>query len=117
MSSDPRAPLDLLDALALEEVELSPDFRHLEVYTMHGLLTMLWHGPVDASGVLLTCGGAMGSLLGPARGLYHQLGVRLAARGSARSASATASRTTCRAASSTWPPRPISPAAAARAVS
>jgi len=81
MSSDPRAPLDLLDALALEEVELSPGFRHLEVYTMHGLLTMLWHGPADATGVVVTCGGAMGSLLGPARGLYHRLGVRLADRG------------------------------------
>jgi pimeloyl-ACP methyl ester carboxylesterase len=41
----------------------------------------LWHGPVDADEVLVTCGGGMGSLLGPADGLYHDLGVHLAARG------------------------------------
>ena len=31
--------------------------------------------------VLVTCGGGMGSLLGPADGLYHDLGVALAAQG------------------------------------
>jgi len=54
---------------------------HLEVYTLHGLLTILWHGPRDARHVLVTCGGGMGSLLGPANGLYHDLGVALAADG------------------------------------
>src|SRR5258705_13642990 len=48
---------------------------------MRGLVTLLWHGPVDAAQVLVTCGGGMGSLLGPAEGLYHDLGVSLAARG------------------------------------
>jgi pimeloyl-ACP methyl ester carboxylesterase len=81
MSDDRRSPLDLLDALTVQEVEIAPGFRHLEIYTMRGLLTLLWHGPVDATDVLVTCGGGMGSLLGPAEGLYHDLAVSLAARG------------------------------------
>jgi pimeloyl-ACP methyl ester carboxylesterase len=81
MAEDPRSPLDLLEALTVQEVEIAPDFRHLEIYTMRGLITLLWHGPVDANDVLVTCGGGMGSLLGPAEGLYHDLGVSLAALG------------------------------------
>jgi pimeloyl-ACP methyl ester carboxylesterase len=81
MADDHRSPLDLLEALTVQEVEIAPDFRHLEIYTMRGLVTLLWHGPVDATDVLVTCGGGMGSLLGPAEGLYHDLGVALAARG------------------------------------
>ena len=81
MAEDRRSPLDLLEALTVLEVEIAPDLRHLEIYTMRGLLTLLWHGPVDAADVLVTCGGGMGSLLGPADGLYHDLGVVLAARG------------------------------------
>lgn len=81
MADDRRSPLDLLEALTVQEVEIAPDFRHLEIYTMRGLVTLLWHGPVDAHDVLVTCGGGMGSLLGPAEGLYHDLGVSLAARG------------------------------------
>ena len=46
---DPRSPLELLDALTMQEVEIADGFRHIEVYTMRGLLTLLWHGPVDAS--------------------------------------------------------------------
>src|SRR4029078_6632185 len=81
MADDPRSPLDLLEALTVQEVEIAPDLRHLEIYTMRGLLTVLWHGPVDATDVLVTCGGGMGSLLGPAEGLYHDLRVAAPARG------------------------------------
>jgi hypothetical protein len=81
MTEDRRSPLELLEALTVQEVEIAPDFRHLEIYTMRGLVTLLWHGPVDAPNVLVTCGGGMGSLLGPAEGLYHDLGVTLAAQG------------------------------------
>jgi len=81
MTDDPRSPLELLEAMTVQEVEIAPGFRHLEIYTMRGLLTLLWHGPVDAAEVVVTCGGGMGSLLGPADGLYHELGVRFAARG------------------------------------
>jgi pimeloyl-ACP methyl ester carboxylesterase len=48
---------------------------------MRGLLTLLWHGPRDAEHVVLMGGGAMGGLLGPADGLFHDLGVSLAAHG------------------------------------
>jgi len=75
------APLDLLDALAVQEVDLMPGLRHVEVFTLGGLLTVLWHGPRDARRVVVACGGAMGGLLGPANGLYQRLGESLAARG------------------------------------
>ncbi|MFM8236816.1 MAG: alpha/beta hydrolase [Actinomycetota bacterium] len=80
MSDEPRSPLDLLDALAVEEGE-GDELTHLEIYTMKGLLTLLWHGPRDARHVVLTCGGGMGSLLGPARALYQRLGIELGAEG------------------------------------
>jgi pimeloyl-ACP methyl ester carboxylesterase len=81
MAEDPRSPLELLEALAVQEVEITPQLRHVEVYTMRGLLTLLWHGPRDAVDVVVTCGGGMGSLLGPAGGLYHDLGTGFAERG------------------------------------
>jgi len=77
---EPRSPLELLEALGVEEVEIAPGLAHLEIYTLRGLLTVLWHGPRDARDVLLTCGGGMGGLLGPADGLYHALGCELAER-------------------------------------
>ena len=67
--------------MAREEVVIGDDLRHLEIYTMRGLLTILWHGPVDAERVVLMAGGGMGGLLGPAGGLYHDLGTRFAADG------------------------------------
>ena len=75
-------PLELLEALAREEVELSPTLRHLEVFTLRGLLTVLWHGDTDAQAVVVLGGGAMGGLLGPADGFYHWLGEELGAPGS-----------------------------------
>ena len=81
MNETPRSPLDLLEALAVQEAELGPELRHVEIYTMRGLLTLLWHGPRDATDVLVTVGGGMGSLLGPADGLYQYLGIALAEQG------------------------------------
>jgi pimeloyl-ACP methyl ester carboxylesterase len=81
MADEPRSPLELLQALAVQEVEMAADLRHLEVYTMQGLLTLLWHGPRDATNVVVTVGGGMGGLLGPADGLYYDLAVFFAARG------------------------------------
>jgi pimeloyl-ACP methyl ester carboxylesterase len=74
----PRSPLELLEALGVEEVAVTPALAHLEIYTMRGLLTILWHGPRDATDVVLTCGGGMGGVLGPADGVYHSLGCELA---------------------------------------
>lgn len=75
------APLELLDALAMQEVEVAPGIRHVEVFTMGGLLTILWHGPRDAERIVVACGGAMGGLLGPSGGLYQRLGEALADTG------------------------------------
>lgn len=76
-----RSPLELLEALATEDVEIAPDLHHLEIYTLKGLLTILWHGDPQAEQVVVMSGGGMGGLLGPAHGLYHDLGERFAAQG------------------------------------
>jgi alpha/beta superfamily hydrolase len=86
-SADPAAggpvgsPVELLGVLASQEVAVADGLRHLELFTMQGLLTVLWHGPLEATHAVVACGGAMGGLLGPADGLYHDLGVRLGADG------------------------------------
>ncbi len=49
---------------------------------MRGLLTVLWHGDIDAEAAVVLGGGAMGGLLGPADGLYHWLGDELGDAGS-----------------------------------
>jgi hypothetical protein len=81
----PTTPLDALQVMASSDVMLTPSLRHIEMYTMRGLLTVLWHEPPDDApkqpGALVLCGGAMGGLLGPGDALYHRLGVEWAARG------------------------------------
>jgi dienelactone hydrolase len=79
--SEPRSPLELLEALATEDVEIAPDVHHLEIYTLQGLLTLLWHGDPQAEHVVVMGGGGMGGLLGPAGGLYHDLAGEFAAQG------------------------------------
>jgi hypothetical protein len=76
------SPLEMLEALARQEVTVAPGLRHVEVYTLRGLLTVLWHGDADAPGVVVLGGGAMGGLLGPGDGFYHWLGQELGAPGS-----------------------------------
>jgi pimeloyl-ACP methyl ester carboxylesterase len=80
-AGDRSRPFDRLGVLAIQEVALDEAFRHVEVYTQGGLLTLLWHGGAESENVVLACGGAMGGVLGPARALYHDLGTALAARG------------------------------------
>lgn len=80
----PTTPLDALDVIARQDVELAPGLRHHEVYTWRGLLTLLWHEPLAATSTaaaLVLCGGAMGGLLGPGHALYQRLGVTWAERG------------------------------------
>ncbi len=82
MGDDPTpSPLTALDVLAVQEVAVDDQLAHLEIFTLRGLLTLLWHGPRHPEGVVLACGGAMGGLLGPADGLYHDLGNRLSDEG------------------------------------
>lgn len=66
-----------LRVLAVQEVDLAPGLRHVEIYTAGGLVTFLWHGAARARNVVLMGGGAMGGLLGPASGSYQDLGVGL----------------------------------------
>lgn len=80
-SASYQRPLDRLRVLAKQDVLVTPRLRHVEAYTLEGLLTFLWHGDPGAERVLLACGGAMGGLLGPATGLYHELGEHFAAAG------------------------------------
>src|SRR6478735_1724611 len=70
----PQPPLDSLRVIAVQEKAMTPTLDHVEMYTMEGLLTLLWHGPRDAHDVVLMCGGAMGGLLGPGEGVYQELG-------------------------------------------
>ena len=77
----PPTPLEQLNSMAAVESMLRDDLRHVEVYTMDGLLSLFWHGPSDAEDVIIMCGGAMGGVLGPAEALYHDLGSILADQG------------------------------------
>ena len=77
----PSSPLDALRVLAVQEKAVGDGVDHVELYTLEGLVTLLWHGPRDATDVVLMGGGAMGGLLGPAEGLYHDLGVAFSALG------------------------------------
>src|SRR4051812_19957018 len=79
-----QTPLDALGVLANQDVMITPTLRHAEFYTMRGLLTILWHEPAEEGAkpaAIVACGGAMGGLLGPAEGLYHELGQLWAGRG------------------------------------
>lgn len=76
--TDPElTPLDRLGVLAMQAVVVDDGLDHMEIYTMEGLLTVLWHGPADSKRVVVCLGGAMGGLLGPDGGLFHRLGREL----------------------------------------
>lgn len=81
LSETPQGPYERLGVLARQSVEIAPGLVHHELFTMQGLLTVLWHGPPDAERAVVALGGAMGGLLGPADGLYHDLGTSLAGQG------------------------------------
>lgn len=78
-------PLDALQVLGSSDVLVTSTLRHIEMFTMRGLLTIFWHEPkADVPrqrGALVLCGGAMGGLLGPGDALYHWLGERWSAQG------------------------------------
>lgn len=78
-------PLDALQVMASSDAMVTPTLRHVEMYTMRGLLTLLWHEPPAGvavqPGALVLCGGAMGGLLGPGDAMYHRLGEEWSRRG------------------------------------
>jgi predicted alpha/beta hydrolase family esterase len=78
------SPLQALGVIASQNVTVTPTLRHIELFTLRGLVTLFWHGsesPPRGSSAIVACGGAMGGLLGPADGLYHVLGERWSERG------------------------------------
>lgn len=80
MVSDAVRPHDLLQPIGTTEAELAPGVRLIEIYTMEGMLGLLWHGPRDAEQLVVACPGGMGGFLGPAAGLFPALARRLAER-------------------------------------
>jgi len=79
------SPIEDLQILAQQHVEYparaegSP-VEHHEIYTMSGLLSMLWYPADGSESAVVMGGGAMGGLLGGG-GLYHELGTELSALG------------------------------------
>jgi hypothetical protein len=71
---DRRGPLDRLEVLDRQEVQITSGLAHLEILTSRGLLSLLWHGRRTAESVVLLCSGGGGGLLGPADGIFHDLG-------------------------------------------
>ncbi len=74
-------PADLLEPLGLSEVDLGAGVRLTEIYTMRGLVGLMWFGPIDAEKLVVACGGGMGGFLGPGRGMYPAIGRHLAEKG------------------------------------
>lgn len=73
----PRTALEALDVIGVQEAPITGDLDHLELYTLHGLLTLLWHGRERSDRVVVMVGGAAGGLLGPADGLYPDVATEL----------------------------------------
>ena len=71
--------------MATQSVMITRTLRHVELFTMRGLVSLLWHqvpaGRTAQPAAIVACGGAMGGLLGPAEGLYQQLGDTWSERG------------------------------------
>ena len=79
----PQTPIEMLGVIGSQQATLSEGLRQLELYTMRGLLSILWHEPVGSARnvAVLMLGGAMGGTLGPGDSLYHVLGESLAGKG------------------------------------
>lgn len=77
----PRSPLEIVAPLAVEEAIATDGSRHVEIYSMEGLLTFHWAGDPAADRVVIGMGGAMGGVLGPAKRLYHELTTTLVDQG------------------------------------
>ncbi|MGQ0844605.1 MAG: alpha/beta hydrolase [Sporichthyaceae bacterium] len=76
-----KRPLELIEPLDITEVRTGPTSRHSEVLAWSGRLGLLWTGTPGADRVVVACGGALGGVLGPAGGLYYDLGNALEPHG------------------------------------
>ncbi|MFM8855946.1 MAG: alpha/beta hydrolase [Actinomycetota bacterium] len=79
------SPLAALGVIASQSAMVTASLRHVELFTLRGLVTLMWHevpAPISRGpGAIVACGGAMGGLLGPADGLYQEIGERWSSRG------------------------------------
>lgn len=92
-------PVASLGILSHQQVAITERLDHHEFSTFDGLLTLLWHHGSDQAGAprsplprtdgcaaeraVLFCGGALGGLLGPAGGLFHDLATSFAGQATA----------------------------------
>ncbi|MFZ9124892.1 MAG: alpha/beta hydrolase [Ilumatobacteraceae bacterium] len=78
-------PLHALNVIATQSAMITPTLRHVEMFTMRGMVSLLWHqvpaGQTAQPAAIVACGGAMGGLLGPGEGLYQNLGETWSKRG------------------------------------
>ncbi|MEZ5265319.1 MAG: alpha/beta hydrolase [Acidimicrobiales bacterium] len=83
--SDPGTPLEHIGLIGHQDVAVTDRLDHYELFSWDGLLTLLWHHDRNQPNrnAVLCCGGALGGVLGPAGGLFHDLGTRFAADGTA----------------------------------
>ena len=54
---------------------IAPGLEHIEIYTPYGLLSIFAHSAPDGPqprAAIVACGGAMGGVLGPGHGLFHE---------------------------------------------
>jgi pimeloyl-ACP methyl ester carboxylesterase len=75
--------LGSLQVFGRSAVMLTDGLEHTELYTPHGVLTVFAHRPVahPSPAAIVTCGGAIGGVLGPGHALYHRLGSTWSSRG------------------------------------
>ncbi len=78
---DTPSALGSLQVLARGSAHLTDSLEHVEIYTPHGLLTWFAHRAAEPRAAIVTCGGAIGGVLGPGHALYHVLGERWRERG------------------------------------
>ncbi|MEY4339422.1 MAG: hypothetical protein RLZ14_1272, partial [Actinomycetota bacterium] len=45
----PTTPLDALQVMASSDVMIDDGLQHVEMYTMRGLLSLLWHVPAESA--------------------------------------------------------------------
>ena len=80
--SESVSALGSLQVFASSSVELAPGTEHRETYTPQGLLTVFTHRPAGRPlAAIVTCGGAMGGVLGPGHALFHRFGTIWPQRG------------------------------------
>ena len=78
-------PAQDFSIIARTQVAITASLDHHELATYDGMLSLFWHHRTESEHrdhqptTVLFCGGALGGVLGPAQGLFHDLGTAFAA--------------------------------------